>query len=215
MLKLKYIIVIVLLLTVIIVSYSVPKAKYVGTNFIPELNIPFTFSTWQGKDVSQSLNINAANTNFNFINNGLAYSYVNHSGQNLLFIVLDAGNFHHPKVCFTGAGYKIRELPDSDFHIPSRNLKAHTLYTEKENASFLSLYWIVIDKNLAHDWIEQKFKQFYYSLFNKQRIGLMIRIDIPVTEDTIKAASMTAKQFIGDLSVALKPKDADYILGSE
>ena len=211
--KYKNIIIIILLSLVIVASYTVPRAKYIGTNFISKLEIPFKFNGWHGRDVSEALNINAANINFNFINDAVAHQYTNSSGQSLIFIVLDAGNFHHPKVCFTGAGYKIKELVDTEFHIAGQSFKAHTLFTERGNESFLSFYWIVIDKQIAHQWIEQKLKQLYYSLFNKKRVGLMIRFDIPAKEDSIDDAMLIARQFVKDFSGKLSSDNADYIFG--
>lgn len=215
MIKNKNIVVVIILLMTIIIIYYLPQAKYVGTNFISGMDVPLTIAAWQGTDVSNTLNINTANADFNFINQALAHNYVNIGGQSLLLIVLDAGNFHHPKVCFTGAGYNIKELPDSEFQLAERSLKAHTLFIERGKDSFLSFYWIVIDKSVAHEWIEQKFKQLFYSLFNKKRIGLMIRMDIPAKEENISNATIMAKQFVNDLSHNLKPEEADYILGKK
>lgn len=211
----KHIIIIFLLLIAISVSYFAPRAKYVGTNFISAMEVPLAFAEWQGTDVSKALNINTADTNFNFINDAIAYNYVNRNGKNLLFIILDAGNFHHPKVCFTGAGFDITELPDTEFQLVNRSLKTHTLFTTRDNESFLSFYWIVIDKNVAHEWLEQKFKQLYYSMFNKKKIGLMIRMDIPAKKEDISNASAMAKQFTYNLSRALKHDEAEYILGGK
>ncbi len=211
--KHKSIIVIIVLLVFILLSHTVPRAKYVGTDFIAKLNIPYSFQDWKGKDVSKELNINVADTNFNFINDALAHNYVNSSGQNLLFIILDAGNFHHPKVCFTGAGYKIKELSDTEFVLPDRTFNSHTLFTERNHESFLSFYWIVIDKNIAHKWIEQKFKQLYFSMLNKKRVGLMVRIDIPTKKDDIDISLNLAKQFVNSLALELPPEQADYIFG--
>lgn len=209
----KHFIVVIILLMTILVTHSIPQAKYVGTNFISGMDVPLTIAAWQGTDVSKALNINTANADFNFIDQALAHNYVNRGGQSLLLIILDAGNFHHPKVCFTGAGYNIRELPDSEFQLSERSLKAHRLFIERGKDSFLSFYWIVIDKSVAHEWIEQKFKQLFYSLFNKKRIGLMIRMDIPAKEKDINNASIMAKEFVNDLRLSLKPEEADYILG--
>ncbi len=206
---------VVLLLIVITVSYTVPQAKYIGTDFITGLEVPFKFHDWKGRDVSKALNIKAASTNFNFVNKALANEYINNSGQNLIFIILDAGNFHHPKVCFTGAGYKIKELTDTVFEHSGHSLTAHTLYTERGNESFLSFYWIVIDKNIAHQWIEQKIKQLFFSMLNKKRVGLMVRLDIPTKEDNIEDSLILAKQFISDLSQSLSQEDSGYILGSD
>ena len=209
----KSIVVLLLLIATLILRYSMPQAKYVGTNFISSIEVPLSFRGWQGKDVTKELNINIEESQFNFINDAMANAYVNANGSNLLFIVLDAGNFHHPKVCFTGAGYEIKDLEDTEFSLPGYTFKAHTLFTEREGKSSLSFYWIVIDKNIAHEWIEQKFKQLYFSILNKKRVGLMVRLDIPAQEEDIEAAIILAKRFINDLNLSMQAEQADYIFG--
>ena len=211
--RLKIFTVLILLSLAIFLSFAFPRTKYVGTNFISGLSLPLTFSEWQGQDVTKHLNINAADTTFNFISKAIANQYVNTRGESILFIVLDAGNFHHPKVCFTGAGYKIKELPDTEFQTRDLTFRAHTLFTQRGNESSLSFYWIVIDKKVAHEWIEQKFKQLYFSLLNKERVGLMVRMDIPAREEDIGNALTLGKLFIKGLSQSLKPEQADYIFG--
>jgi EpsI family protein len=209
----KYWIVIVLLLMGILLTFAFPRVKYAGTNFISELDIPLNFFGWKGRDVSNDLDINVEEFRFNFINDALAHQYTNKDGNMLLFIVLDAGNFHHPNVCFTASGYKIKELPDTTFSFLNHTIKAHTLFIQKDKESFLSFYWIIIDKNIAHEWIEQKLKQLYFSFLNKRRIGLMVRIDIPIKEAEINNARNLANEFIKDLSINLEPRRVDYLLG--
>ncbi len=212
----KSIIVIIFLGLIIAGSFSSPRTEYVGTGYISKLIVPDSFTGWAGRDVKEEVglgNINSAT--YNFISGAFASQYINPDKGSLLFIILDAGNFHHPKVCFTGAGFEIKELPDVKLHIGNRTLKAHALYTTKNTSTSLSLYWIVIDKKVVHKWIEQKFKQLFFSLFGKQRVGLMVRVDIPATEDTIDEAIMLAQEFINDLSEKLQPEDADYILGND
>ncbi len=211
--KHKIITVIILLSVTMYFSFAYPKAKYVGTNSISNFDIPYDFSEWQGIDVTDQLNINTADSRFNFINDAIGNQYINKNGEPLIFIILDAGNFHHPKVCFTGAGFKIKELPDTKFNLSNRNFKAHTLFTERAGKTSLSFYWIVIDKKIAHEWIEQKLKQFFFSMINKKRIGLMVRIDIPTTESTVDQSMETAKKFITDLNNSMKPDELDYIIG--
>ena len=211
--KSKFIAVIFILLVSITISNVFSKAKYEGTDFISNLKIPDSFSGWHGKDVSDALGINNNSPTFAFISDAQAYQYFNEEGRSLLFIILDASNFHHPKNCFVGAGYKIRELPDSEFHLSDRSFMTHALYSTKGEASYNHFYWIVIDKTITHEWVKQKFKQLFFSLLGKQRVGLMVRIDIPVKENDIEDASKLENQFINDLSQALQPENADYILG--
>ncbi len=211
----KQITVIVLLMTAILASYAIPRVRYAGTNFISNIGIPAEFQEWKGEDVTEILEINTEESSFNFINDAVAFEYVDLQGDNLLFIILDAGNFHHPKVCFTSAGFDIRELGATEFMLPDHTFKAHTLFTERDNNTFLSFYWIVIDKNIAHEWIEQKFKQLYFSILNKERVGLMVRIDIPAREENIGAAMTLARKFVADLNQSLQPEQADFIFGEK
>ncbi len=211
----KKVVVLILLIVVLVLRYSIPQAKYVGTNFITSLDIPLSFPGWKGRDATSALNINIEETTFNFVNDALAHEYVNATGNNLIFIILDAGNFHHPKVCFTAAGYKIKDLDDTEFSLSGHTIKAHTLLTERGGVNSLSFYWIVIDKNIAHEWIEQKFKQLYFSVLNKKRVGLMVRIDIPTEEDKIEEGLIMARQFVSDLNNSLKPDEADFIFGEK
>lgn len=206
-------IVILFLISASVLSFAFPKAKYEGTGFISKLKVPLILINWVGEDVSKELNVKPGEGIFNFISEVLAYQYINKQGEKLLFIILDAGNFHHPNVCFTSAGYKIKELEDKEFNVMGRTLKTHTLFTEKGKDNFLSFYWIVIDKNIAHEWVEQKLKQLYFSLLNKQRVGLMVRIDIPTTEDNIRDAMTIAEDFIINLSKTIPQEKAGYIFG--
>jgi EpsI family protein len=208
----KTLTVIILILTILI-SYSLPKAKYTGTGFISELKIPQEISGWTGRDVTKEVGLNVSSSRYDFVSGALAYQYINKEGKSLLFIILDAGNFHHPKVCFTGAGFKIKELPDTEFHLSNHILKTHTLFTERGREHNLSFYWIVIDKDVVHEWIEQKAKQLFFSLFGKQRVGLMVRVDIPVKEDDIHNAMIMAEHFLNDMMSNLTSDQAEYIIG--
>lgn len=209
----KFIIAIILLIFSIAISYSLPKAKYVGTGFISKLNVPKSINGWTGRDVTGEVGLNLESDKYGFVSEALAYQYVNSEGKSLLFIILDAGNFHHPKVCFTGAGFKIKELSDTEFHLQNNTLKTHTLFTERGTDNFLSFYWIVIDKNVAHAWVEQKIKQLFFSLFGKKRVGLMVRVDIPTKEDNIEDARILAKEFLNEINKSLD--SADYIFGQK
>jgi len=214
-LKHKHLIIIASLLLAIVLSFAFPRTKYTSTNFISHLKIPYKFAEWQGKDVTSELNIQVEDDRYSFLGDFLAHEYINIKGENLLFIILDAGNFHHPNVCFTSSGFKLKELNNTEFNTLNHTFKAHTVYTQRERESFLVFYWIVIDKDIAHEWIEQKAKQLYFSMFNKKRVGLMVRIDIPTKEENIEDAFTLAKQFINDLSQTLPLEQADYIFGEK
>ncbi|GBE16749.1 hypothetical protein BMS3Abin15_00572 [bacterium BMS3Abin15] len=213
--KSKYIIVIALLLLTVIASFTIPVARYVGTGFISKLDLPESMNNWHGKDISSSLNLDFDKDWNKFISEALIYEYINKAGNRLNFIILDAGNFHNPKVCFTASGFEIEALPDTELNIAGRSIKAKTLFTTKENQSNLSLYWIIIDKKISQNWVEQKIKQLYFSLFNRKRVGLMVRVDIPTERDNMKQALVIATQFMNDLGSQFNNEQASYIFGNE
>src|SRR5574337_1009000 len=190
-------VVIALLLTAIICCFGFPRTKYVSMNVLSQLKIPFEFNDWQGRDVEQEWNFE--DEKYRFINQALDREYAKVDGKNLFLLVLDAGNFHNPKVCSHSAGFRIRELSDQEFHVLNRAFRAHCLYIEKNAEGFLIIYWICIDKDIV-DWTSQKIKQLWFSLVNKKRAGLMIRLDIPTKEDNIDDATKMTKEFIANLS---------------
>ncbi len=211
----KCIIVIVLLLSAMGLIFALPKGiKYRGTNFISQLKLPPVITDWYGEDVSSKININSKDEVYNFLGDFLAYQYVNKDKASLLFILLDAGNFHYPNRCLNLSGYEVKELNKTPLYAAGRTLNAYTLHAKKTSGEeYLILYWIVIDKRPIPNWVEQKVKQLYFSLFNKKRVGLMARIDIPIQRGNFADGLILAKQFIGDLSQKLPPEQADYIFG--
>jgi len=212
----KFLIVIILLSSTIALSHIIPKGtRYRGSNFISQLELPHVMTDWNGKDVSSTLSINLGDDVYSFLGEFTAYQYAQKNGRSLIFIILDAGNFHFPNRCLTLSGFEVRELEKTVFNASGRTFKAHTIYSEKarKNEKFLTLYWIVIDKKPVPNWVEQKVKQLYYSLFNMKRVGLMVRIDVPIEDGNINDGLILVQQFISDLSQEFSTEQADYIFG--
>ncbi len=207
-------------LAVIILSvsfvYLVPRAKYKGAPVTSGvLNaVPENVKSWQGTDISGMNNQEKGHV-YNFISRIVAYQYENKkvSEYGISFIILDAGNFHYPKVCFKGSGFVSEELPEQTLRIGKKRLKVRLLLNKKKNGSLLTVYWICIDKHIVRTWTEQKIKQLYYSLFNKDRVGLMIRVDVPLTKN-IKESFDIAEEFLNDLYDVFPLDYRDYIFSS-
>lgn len=196
----------------LIYCFAFPKSNYTGPEVFSRLEIPYTMNSWQGIDIKDEWNLE--DKKYNFISQIIARRYVNTNDKKLFFSILNAGNFHNPKICSHGAGFTVRELNDQEFHLAGRTVKTHAMYVQKNTEGFLLIYWICIDKGIV-DWTKQKIKELYFSLFHKNRVGLMIRLDIPSTEGTLKDAFTLAQEFVNDLHRVLTPKDADYIFGSK
>lgn len=222
-LDLKPLVVSVLLLGTIAVVFLVPKPKYQGSAILTQIKVPLKFAGWTGKDTSEEAKSQADKNEF--ISMILSYEYTNAAGEIVYFSILDAGNFHNPKICMGGAGYINREMPDVMLTIKDhaagpagsgeaadRGLRATAVYFGKGNEGILTAYWIMIDKEQV-DWTKQKMKEFFYSLLNKRKVGLMVRLDIPTSDQGIPRAQELAREFVAALYPQLPLEQREYIFG--
>ena len=195
------------------VSFCLEKPQYTSPDILGKLNIPYSLHDWRSEDGGNAIN-QQKDDKYNFISDIFARIYGTRYGNSLLFIILDAGNFHHPKVCFGSSGYTIKELEDTQLTTPKGEFKAKTLLALKGDEGYVLVYWIVIDKKRV-DWTEQKIKQLWFSLLNKENEGLMMRLDIPVTDGDAQYAVSLAKKFIADISDKMSDEDLGYIFGRQ
>jgi EpsI family protein len=206
----KPLIIVFLLIIAIVLAYGSPRPKYQSTNILKTITLPGKLGFWSGEDVKQQVNF--GQKQYFFIDDIKTKKYVNAQGMTVYFTVLDAGNFHHPRVCFSGAGYTALDLPDTDFETPNGNFQAPTLFFKKKGEDTLVIYWLCINKQRV-DWAGQKLKEFWFSLWGKKRTGFTIRLDIPITEENIKPAIISARNLVKTLSRAMPKDQAEYIFG--
>ena len=75
-------------------------------------------------------------------------------------------------------GFKMRDHDDTEFSIGDRTFKVKTLLARKGSGGFVVITgWSSSKQRVG--WTEQKFQQLWYQLFNKEKIGVMGRLDIP------------------------------------
>ena len=162
--------------------------------------------------MTRELNLN--DLRFNFISEVVAKEFRSDLGERVLMLLIDAGNFHHPKVCFGGSGYTVHSVEDIEAKTPFGTMKAKALFMEKGRDSSLVVYWICINGKVV-DWTRQKIDELWYTVFNKEKIGLMGRLDIPCRRETVGKASETARDLIKSLSHAMPAEDAVYLFGGK
>ena len=209
----KNIIVISLLIAAMVVAFALPKVKYQGLSILTKLNIPASMTGWQSRDISDSLKSKMNEQEvYNFVGDVFARVYRNFLGEQLLMLVLDAGNFHNPKVCYGSGGYKITELDDIELAAGATKFKAHTLYLEKGDEGLTMVYWICINKKIV-GWTEQKALELWASLLQKKKAGLMVRLDIPTRKGGTETSLRLAQDLIKDLSRNLTPEQSEYLFG--
>lgn len=208
--KARYISAIAMFMIVIGISYGMPKPKYTSPKIISKLNLPYRVYSWYGRDFSD--NFNANDLRYNFISEVFAQLYTRYGSDRVLLLILDAGNFHNPKACFRGSGFSATDFPDTEFKAGNKTFKAKTIFFEKPGESYVITYWLCIDKKIT-DWTGQKLKEFVFSILNKQKTGLMVRLEIPASKDNTASAIKLSKEFISDLSDKLTEEQSDYLFG--
>ncbi len=208
---------IILIAGTILVSFALPKPKYTSPDALSKLAIPESFNSWRSRDVSSE--VNTGGDIYNFVSRVFArqyvrpaYSLLDRGIEGLTFLILDAGNFHNPKVCYGASGFDTQELPDIEFNAAGRKIKASAVYFQKKGRGTIIIYWICIDKKQVN-WIGQKFIELWYTLFQKQKVGLMVRIDVPATLQTLDKSINLAKQFVWEIASKLTAEDVDYLFG--
>jgi EpsI family protein len=180
-------------ITAMAVSFLIPVPKYTSLNILKEINIPTEFPGWRSFDVSKQLNLK--DDRYNFISDVFARIYQNRKGQQLLFLVLDAGNFHNPKVCYTSSGFDVKELDSVELSSTEGPFNSSALLMQREKGGLFMFYWLCIDKKIV-GWTGQKMLELWSSLSNKKKAGIMVRIEIPLGE-------ITDKNIVQDNSIAL------------
>ena len=206
----RNVIVLILIVLTLAVCFGLPKPKYTSPNILPSLKIPMQFGEWKSKDISKDLN---RRETYSFISNVFARIYSNAKGQELLLMILDAGNFHNPKVCYGALGYISNDMPDTNLIIPTKQLTATTISLSHDKTNMVIIYWLCINQKIV-SWTGQKIEELFYSLMNKQKTGLMVRIDVPISNIEGKTQAVKfAQSFINDLSKQLSPQDLNYIFG--
>lgn len=206
----KPVLISVLVLAAIAASFLLPKPKYTSLNILKELNIPKKFAKWKSKDVTKELNL--SDDRYNFISDIFARLYEDHRGNQLLLLILDAGNFHNPKVCFGNTGYSVKDLGQTNFTINNSSFKANTLHMEKAAHTMVMYYWLCLDKKTVN-WAEQKILELWSTLFHKKKTGLMIRLEIPAKNKTREECFAFAGDFMQTLSNHLTSEQREYLFG--
>lgn len=202
-----------ILIVTIIVCFTLPKPKYQGTSILQDLNVPFTLGNqWQSVDYTNNLST-TKDDRFNFLSGAFARIYGTREGKSLLFLILDAGNFHHPQLCYGGSGFKTKELALTEFTTQNKTVKVRTFLAKKDSGeTIVVMYWMVINKQKV-DWTEQKFTQLWHSLFNKKQVGLMTRLDIPVADNRTDDAIALGQKFIKDLTKNFSNEKQEWMFG--
>jgi len=198
---------------VIAVAFGLPKVKYQSTDLLKEVSVPMQVGAWKGKDVDTGIKL--MDKNYNFINAIFLREYKHPSGRIVYLYLLDAGNFHNPKVCMTGAGYKTEDLPDTHYATAAGpGFDAPSVVFSKPGEKMVISYWIVINGKRV-GWLEQKAMEMWCSLVGVRKSGLMVRTDTPMGSYGSASAVEATRDFVSLLNGSLGEKDRVYLFGRQ
>jgi EpsI family protein len=201
--------VLIMLFMTAVGAYVLPNHRIQRSQYIDHLAIPLEIKTWQGENIASL--VDTSDDRFRFVNDIFARYYVNQKEDNILFLILDAENFHHPKTCFTSSGFSVRDLPTEKLSMNGHQIEARTFYAWDKKQSFLILYWMMVNGKQT-DWREQKWTQLWRSILNQNDTALMVRLDVPVRKST-QDALKKAQQFLNDVSEVSPPDQMAFVLG--
>ncbi len=206
----KLLIPIGLLIATMALCFGSTHKKYQGTNVLKTLSLPLDIGNWKGQEVKQQLNLGEGS--LAYLGDYQMIKYTNSTHDQIFITLLDAGNFHNPKLCFSTSGYLPMEMPDTEFEISKKKFTAQTIFFRKKNSDTLVMYWLIVDQQQL-SWIGQKSKDLFYALLGKKRVGLIIRLDILTSKSDIKRSVAAAQDFIKNLDIGLNMEQSKIIFG--
>lgn len=207
-----WLVVLALILTMIL-SFSFSGRGSFHSDILSELKIPREFSGWTGEMLPDNY-LRLEDQKYDFINSFFGAEYVREGEDYLIFTIVDADHFHHPKVCYSGAGYEIREIQGHSVSIcENKNLELSLYRIQKKEERFFMAYWICTDKELT-DWSTQLRRQFWNSLTRKDSVSFMMKIEIPFDEGKEEDALQTLDAFIREFCHTMPSPDKEFFFGA-
>ncbi|HPS20790.1 MAG TPA: exosortase-associated EpsI family protein [Candidatus Omnitrophota bacterium] len=215
---LKFAIIFTVLLAGLFTVYCTPKWKYEGKEVVLSVmqNVPDIFGRWRGRNVDSG--VNDENPIYNFISKISSKFYYDLylPERGVMFTLLDAGNFHYPKICMRGGGKETTDFAPRTINVGGKEITVQMVLAEDpkdKKSGNLTVYWISIDKKPVKEWIQHKLHQLVYSLFNRKSVGLMVRADIRCTRDNVDDGVKYVEKFFNDLYKDLPQDSREYIFG--
>jgi len=213
----KFTVSMAIILVAVCIVYFTPKAKHQSSR--KEVlsvmgSIPDAFGRWRGRNID--VEIDREQPVYNFLSKALSKFYYDLylPDKGVFFVLLDAGNFHYPKICMMGGGMKTTDLPQRTIDVQGNKIPLYLILAEGEQSTSLITYWICIDKHLVTRWSEQKIRQLFYTMFNKKSTGFMIRADIICPDGDIDKGVQYVEKFFNDMYKDLPDETREYLFGN-
>ena len=212
--KTKFIMVIVLFIAAaaLVMFYKVERVTQTRTANLAA--IPEEVGGWQMIDEQTSMGTSASE----FLNDVLFRTYKREDGKTIILAIAYGAdqkqNFsiHVPEGCYRAAGSDVTSIGVvNDADIPGLELK-RLLIRDKEKTEPMQ-YWIVLNGRVITSHFERKIKQVYYSLFNVQAGGVLVRVSSLSNDKEFQKDYEIQRSFITDLYKTLDPELRRLLFG--
>src|SRR3989304_6725829 len=212
--KAKFIMVIVLFIAAaaLVMFYKVERvtqAKTINLNAIPE-----EVGEWQMIDEQSRMGTSASE----FLNDVLFRTYKRGDGKTIMLAIAYGAdqkqNFsiHVPEGCYRAAGSDVTSIGVvNDADIPGLEVKRLLVRAEEKTEPMQ--YWIVLNGRVITSHFERKIKQVYYSLFNVQAGGVLVRVSSLSNDKDFQKDYEIQRSFINDLYKTVDPELRKLLFG--
>jgi EpsI family protein len=154
-----------------------------------------------------------------FLNDVLFRTYKREDGKTIMLAIAYGAdqkqNFsiHVPEGCYRAAGSDVTSIGVvNDADIPNLELK-RLLVKDKEKTEPMQ-YWIVLNGKVITNHFERKIKQIYYSLFNVQAGGVLVRVSSLSNDKDFQNDYEIQRSFINALYKSLNPELRRLLFGN-
>lgn len=108
---------------------------------------------------------------------------------------------HLPEGCYRAAGFEVENIGDSD--VIGNGVALKRLIARGQGMTEPISYWVMLDGLVVTNHLERKFKQLYYTIFEKPAYGALIRVTSPSMEENTGENYEAQADFIRQMSKAL------------
>jgi EpsI family protein len=214
--KIKFIMVIALFIAsaAFVMFYKVERNTQTRTINLAE--IPKEMGEWQM--LKQQTGMGKSSSEF--LNDVLFRTYQRRDGKAIMLAIAygadqkQSFSIHVPEGCYRAAGSDVTSIGVvNDADIPGLELK-RLLIRDKEKTEPMQ-YWIVLNGRIITSHFERKIKQVYYSLFNVQAGGVLVRVSSLSNDKDFQNDYEIQRAFINALYKSLNPELRELMFGNK
>ncbi|MBI5788566.1 MAG: EpsI family protein [Candidatus Schekmanbacteria bacterium] len=178
-------------------------------------NIPAQFADWKmaknkiDRDVMKR---------WEFLNEVLMRTYVRSDGA-VVWLAITYGSdqrqsftIHLPEGCYRASGFDVETVGKRA--VFNNNVQLKRLIARGQGVTEPISYWVILDGLVVTNHMERKFKQLYYTIFEKPAYGALMRVSSLAHEGNTERAYEVQEDFIKKLAAGLPEDMRDTLFGN-